>query len=154
MRIVLCFCLAAAIATAAERGPEKAESKSGPLFETVARLDRHLFDAFNAHNVERLMSMATKDLEFYQDDDGLKDYQQCFADFKTLFANNNDIRRELVEGTLEAYPIKDYGALEVGQHRFCHTEKGKEQCGVFKFAMIWQKIDDSWKLARVISYGH
>lgn len=154
MRSLLCFLLTATIAMAADREGKATDPKTGPLFETIARLDRHLFDAFNAHNAERLMSMAIKDLEFYQDNDGLKNYQQCFADFKALFANSKDIRRELVEGTLEVYPIKDYGALEIGQHRFCHTENGKEECAVFKFAMIWQKIDESWKLARVISYGH
>ena len=136
------------------RAAEEPQVKSGPLFESILRMDRRLFDAFNAHNVDRLMAMATRDLEFYQDNDGLKGYQQCYEDFKKMFAAERDIRRELVEGSLEVYPIKDYGALEIGQHRFCHTENGKEDCGLFKFVMLWQKADDSWKLARVISYGH
>jgi ketosteroid isomerase-like protein len=68
-------------------------NKSGPLFETILRMDRHLCAAFNAHDVDRLRSMATKDLEFYQDNDGLKGYQQCYDDFKKMFATSSDIRR-------------------------------------------------------------
>ena len=56
--------------------------------------------------------------------------------------------------TLEVYPIKDYGAIETGTHRFCHTEEGKEICGTFKFLHIWQKEGTTWKVTRVVSYGH
>lgn len=127
---------------------------SRELVETIARLDEKTFDAFNAHNAAALMSMFTDDVEFYQDNDGLKNYQECFGDFKKMFATATDIRRELVQGSLEVYPIKDYGAIEIGSHRFCHTENGKEECGTFKFVQIWRKTGDSWKMSRVISYGH
>jgi ketosteroid isomerase-like protein len=158
MRKSLCFLLLLIFLSSITRTPaaDQSESKftSGALFETIARMDRHLCAVFNAHNVDRLMEMATKDLEFYQDVEGLKGYQQCYDEFKNLFAANTDLRRELVDGSIEVYPIKDYGALETGQHRFCHTENGQEECGVFKFTILWQKTDDSWKIARVINYGH
>jgi hypothetical protein len=38
-------------------------------------MDSAIFDAFNAHNVERLMTMFTDDLEFYHDTGGLTDYR-------------------------------------------------------------------------------
>ena len=117
-------------------------------------MDTVIFDAFNAHNPDALMALFTDDLEFYQDNDGLKNYQQSKDDFKKLFANVPDIRRNLLKETLEIYPIKDYGAIEIGAHRFCHKENGKDDCGTFKFAMVWRKIGDSWKISRVISYGH
>jgi ketosteroid isomerase-like protein len=158
MRKSLCFLLLPIFLSSITQRPAAAQigSKfnSGALFETITRMDRHLCAVFNAHNVDRLMEMATKDLEFYQDIDGLKGYQQCYDQFKNLFATNTDLRRELVDGSIEVYPIKDYGALEIGQHRFCHTENGKEACGVFKFTILWQKADDSWKIARVINYGY
>ena len=40
-----------------------------------------------------------------------------------MFANMPDIRRDMV-GSLGVYPIKDFGAIEVGTHRFCHKENG------------------------------
>ncbi len=71
-----------------------------------------------------------------------------------MFGSTPDIRRELVPGSLEVYPIKDYGALELGQHRFCHQENGKEECGTFRFAMVWRKSGGLWQISRVLSYGH
>ena len=133
---------------------KKNAATSGELFETIARADRATFDAFNAHEVERLMTMFTDDLEFYHDTGGLTDFRQTKESFEKLFAGTPDIRRDLVKGSLEVYPIKDHGALEIGEHRFCHKEKGKDDCGTFKFAMVWRKSGESWKLSRVISYGH
>jgi ketosteroid isomerase-like protein len=124
------------------------------LVDAIAAMDARIFDIFNSHNLEMLMSMFTEDLEFYQDNDGLKNYRQCSEDFRKLFANNADIKRELVKDSLEVYPIKDYGAIEIGAHRFCHTENGRDDCGSFRFVMVWRKIGDSWKVSRVVSYGH
>jgi ketosteroid isomerase-like protein len=135
-------------------GASNRQAKSGELFETIARMDMAIFDAFNAHDVERLMALFTDDLEFYHDSGGLTDYRQTKESFKKMFASTADIHRELVKGSLEVYPIKDYGAIEIGEHRFCHKENGKDDCGTFKFAMIWRKSGESWKIPRVISYGH
>ena len=129
-------------------------AESRELFTAITRMDSAMFDAFNAHDVDKLMSMFTDDLEFYQDNDGLKNYKECSADFRTMLANNPDIRRELIKERLEVYPIKNYGAIEIGAHRFCHKENGKEECGTFQFLMVWRKTGDLWKVSRVISYGH
>ncbi|MEY2527855.1 MAG: hypothetical protein QOE73_2626 [Verrucomicrobiota bacterium] len=133
---------------------KKKPATSGELFDAIARMDSAMFDAFNGHNVDLLMSLFTNDLEFYHDTGGLTNYEQTKENFGKLLANTPDIRRDLVKGSLEVYPIKDFGALEIGEHVFCHKEKGKDDCGTFKFAMVWRKEGDSWKVSRVISYGH
>ena len=145
-----CLCLLLSVFVAMPA----AAQKDTTLLDTISRLDAATFAAFNAHNAEELMTFFTKDVEFYQDNDGVKNYEQIFADFKTLFTGNPGIRRELIRESLEVHPIKDYGAIEIGAHRFCHEENGKQECGSFKFAMIWRKTADRWQLARVISYGH
>jgi hypothetical protein len=71
-----------------------------------------------------------------------------------MFASATDIKRVLVKDSLEVYPVKDYGAIEIGAHRFCHKENDKDECGTFEFAMVWRKTGDSWKISRVLSYGH
>jgi ketosteroid isomerase-like protein len=129
-------------------------SGSHELFETIARMDAKFFEAFNAHNLDGMMEMFADDLEFYQDNDGVSNYQQSKDDFTKMLASVPDIRRELVKESLEVYPIKDYGAIEIGIHRFCHKEHGKEECGSFKFVHVWRKTGDSWKISRIISYGH
>jgi ketosteroid isomerase-like protein len=130
------------------------DAGSHEFFDTIARADKTMFDAFNTHDVELLMSMFTDDVEFYHDKGGLANHDQTREGFTKMFANSPDIRRDLLEGSLEVYPIKDFGAIEVGTHRFCHQENGKENCGNFPFMMVWKKSGDSWKVSRVISYGH
>lgn len=111
------------------------------LRDLVARLDQSMFEAYNAHDVDGLMAWFTKDLEFHHDTGGLLDYEQVKAEFTNVFANNKDIRRDLVDGTLEVYPVMDYGAIEIGAHRFCHTGNGKPDCGTFQFTQIWRFKD-------------
>jgi Domain of unknown function (DUF4440) len=124
------------------------------LYKEIAHMDSILFNAFNSQNVDKLKTLFTDDLEFYHDLGGLTNYTQNMEAFKNNFAKNNGLRRELVKGSLEVFPIKDYGAIEIGAHTFCHIENGKQNCGTFKFVHIWQKKNGEWKIARVISYGH
>jgi hypothetical protein len=78
------------------------------LPEIVAALDRRMFDAYNAHDLDKLMAMFAPDLEFYHDTGGLVGYEQVREGFRGIFANNKDIRRDLVAGSLEVYPIKGH----------------------------------------------
>jgi len=134
---------------------KKEKATSGELFETIARADTAVFDAFNAHDVTRLMALFTDDLEFYDDGDGApKGASQVKEDFENLFARVPDLHRQLVPGTMEVYPLEGYGAIEVGEHRFCHEENGKADCGTTKFSMVWRHVGDKWKLSRVLSYAH
>lgn len=127
---------------------------SRDLFDTIAHMDSVLFDAFNNQNLEKQKTIFATDLEFYHDKGGLTNYNQVIENTRRLFDQNIGLRRTLIPGSLQVYPIKDYGAIQIGMHRFCHRENGKDDCGTFKFIHIWQKKDDGWKLTRVISYDH
>jgi hypothetical protein len=126
------------------------------LYAEIAHMDSVMFDAFNAYDVEKLKTTFSDDLEFYHDKGGLSDYKQTMENFSKLFENNKTtgLRRDLVKGSLEVYPVKDYGAIETCLHKFCHVENGKDDCGTFKNVMVWQKKDGQWKVTRVISYDH
>ena len=137
-----------------ENQVSKMASASQKLYNEIVRMDNLLFAAFNTQNLDELKIFFTDDLEFYQDNEGLASYSQTIKDFKAMFEQNLKIKRELVKGSLEVYPIKDYGAIEIGVHRFCHIENGKDECGTFKFVHVWQKTATGWKISRVISYGH
>ena len=127
---------------------------SPELYDTIVHMDSVLFDAFNKRDLEKLKTVFSTDIEFFHDKGGLTDYNQVIANSQKLFDQNNDLKRTPVPGSVEVYPIKDYGAVQTGMHRFCHLEKGKEDCGTFKFVHVWRKKDGQWKLARVISYDH
>lgn len=133
---------------------KKQSAESGELYFAIAHMDSVLFNAFNNRDIEKLKTLFTEDLEFYHDLGGLTNYTQNMEAFKNTAANNNNLKRELIVGSLEVYPVKDFGAMQIGEHRFCHTENGKPDCGTFKFVHIWKKINNEWKISRVVSYGH
>jgi hypothetical protein len=129
-------------------------SKTDALYLEIVEMDRALFEAFNSRDLQKQETIFARDIEFFHDQGGVSTYDQLIENTKRLFAQNNGLKRTLVPGTLEIYPIKDYGALEVGEHQFCHLENERNDCGTFKFVQVWQKRSDGWKLTRVISYGH
>jgi N-acetylated-alpha-linked acidic dipeptidase len=132
----------------------KAVTAASSLRDEIAKQDAAMFGAFNAHDLPRVMSFFAPDLEFYHDKDGQQSYADAEKGFGTLFARNDGMRRELVPGTLQVYPMGKDGAIATGAHRFCHVENGKDDCGVFQFSMVWRKKGDAWKVTRVLSYDH
>lgn len=121
------------------------------LYKTVAALDAKLFDVYNRCDLATMGSMVADDLEFYHDQTGLMTGKQPFLE---AIKNNicGKVHRELVAGTLEVYPLKGYGAVEIGIHRFTHTYDS--DAGDAKFVQLWQLKDGAWKITRVISFDH
>jgi len=124
------------------------------LFGTVAALDRAVFDAYNTCDLEKFGAFFTEDVEFYHDQGGLTRSRQSLVEG----VKNNicgKVRRELVAGTLEVYPMHGYGALELGVHRFHHPGRDQtEPVGEAKFMHLWQHAGGAWKITRVLSYDH
>jgi hypothetical protein len=134
--------------------PTKTQSLPDPLFQTLAALDAELFDAYNRCDLKRFESFIADELEFYHDQSGLSRGKQSTVD--ALKQNIcGKVTRELVEGTLQVYPIANFGAVQMGVHRFHHPGKeATEPVGEAKFIHIWQKKDGAWKLTRIISIDH
>jgi len=124
------------------------------LYITILEQDSALFTAFNSRDFDTFKSFFSEQLEVYQDNIGVRDYPQSMDAFQSLFTGDYILNRELIRKTLEVYPILDFGAIETGEHRFCHTENGELQCGTFKFVHIWQLNNGAWKLYRIITYNH
>ena len=124
------------------------------LFEKVAKLDSSLFAAYNSKNLDLMKTYFTKDLEWYQDNSGLIDFEKVFENFNSIFNRDYDLKRNLIKESLEVHPIEDYGAIEIGKHQFKHIENGKLEIGTFKFLMIWKNDNGNWKISRVVSYDH
>ncbi len=127
---------------------------SGPLFNEIAQQDSLQFDAFNSRNLDKLMNYFDSTLELYQDNTGVRNFDQTKQAFGNLFKMSYTLNRKLIPGTMEVYPIKDYGAIETGQHTFSHVENGQLQSFTYKFIQIWQKKDGVWRVTREITYGH
>jgi hypothetical protein len=129
-----------------------ATSSTESLTSTIAALDRRLFDAYNDCRLDEFEKLFAADVEFYHDAGGVT------WDRKTVVDNTRrnicgKVRRELIAGTLTVYPVKGFGALEEGQHRFCEIQSG--QCvGAARFVMVWRQEQTGWRITRVLSYGN
>ena len=127
-----------------------------PLFETISALDADVFDAFNncssPEQLQKHASYFAPDVEFYHDTGGVTWSRQ---EMLTNTAKNvcGNFRRELVPDTLEVFPIKDFGAIEQGSHRFCQFASGKCE-GIADFVIVWSNQYGHWQITRVLSYGH
>ncbi|MFO1186858.1 MAG: nuclear transport factor 2 family protein [Alphaproteobacteria bacterium] len=130
--------------------------KSGELFGKIAALDAGLFAAYNACDLPRLATYFSEDLEFYHDQTGLSRGRDGFI--QAIKENVcGKVRRELVAGSIEVYPLKSFGAVETGLHTFCHTGPGGAcdgPAGPAKFVHVWQNTDGVWRITRVVSYDH
>jgi hypothetical protein len=129
--------------------------KSKELFDTIVHMDSLLFYAANTGNLAVMKTFFTEDLEFFHDANGLAGYEKTMENFQNVFKNNKNTRRVLVEGSMEVYPMKDYGAIQTGLHKFCQLDNGVlKDCGTFKFLHIWKRTSTGWKISRVVSYNH
>lgn len=122
------------------------------LYETVAELDKKLFDAYNTCDLNTLGSLVSEDLEFYHDKTGLAVGRQTFID---SIKNNicGKVQRVLVPGTLEVHRLNGFGAVEIGVHTF-HHPGDPGNVGIAKFITLWRLKDGAWQMTRAISYDH
>src|SRR5688572_10616773 len=129
------FFLAAGILIFSNQVTAQSNQESRDLTKTIARMDSLLFYAFNTCDINLSKSLFTEDLEFYHDAGGLTNFTQNVNSIVQRCSRETKVRRELVKSSLQVFPIKDFGAIEIGSHRFYYTEKGQEEKlgGTFKF---------------------
>lgn len=134
---------------------------SRQLFNELAAMDNELFDTiFNKCNVERLGELITEDFEFYHDKSGqvVKSGKEFVDSIRSMCERQSKgtdyrARRVLVRNSLAVYPLNNYGAVQMGVHRFYPLIKGKSN-EIAKFTHLWKKENGEWRLARVLSYDH
>jgi ketosteroid isomerase-like protein len=134
---------------------EKIELKS-EIYQTIFKIDSAFFQAFNTCDTVTYRAFLTNDLEFYHDLGGMHYIPTEMQSIREMCAMNNHIRRELIKNTLEVIKLGNFGALEMGVHRIYHTNPGQSEhiSGDYKFVHVWENKNGTWKLKRIISYGH
>ena len=135
--------------------PRPATGAADPLYQKIAALDTAVFAAYNTCDLETFGSYFAEDVEFYHDQTGLMRTRAAVVDaIKKNICGKT--RRDLVPGSLEAYPIKGYGAVQMGSHRFCELKLAKcpESHVPAKFVHLWQEKDGAWTMTRVLSFDH
>lgn len=124
----------------------------GELSADIAAQDAKVFGAYNRCDLDGFAAFFSPTVEFYHDTGG------ATFDRKTVVANTrtyicHKVRRELIDASLRIYPVKGFGAIEEGEHRFCELSTGKCE-GIAKFVIVWKRVRKGWQITRVLSYGH
>ncbi|WJI16209.1 nuclear transport factor 2 family protein [Pseudoxanthomonas winnipegensis] len=148
--------LSAFLALAASQPTGAAAAEASSLQNTISALDTQVFDAFNRcqdpAQLARHAAYFDPAVEFYHDTGGVTWTRDAMLANTKQYACGR-YTRQLVPGSLKVYPVKDFGAIEQGQHRFCQA--GSQQCdGLADFVIIWRQHDGQWTITRVLSYGH
>jgi hypothetical protein len=134
----------------------RVEKSIDPLTAQIALLDTEVFSAFNQCSdpaqLQKHADYFAPDVEFYHDTGGVTWTRQEMLQNTEKYVCGK-FRRELVSGSLRVFPIKDFGALSQGSHRFCQFASGDCE-GIADFTMVWRNTENGWKITRVLSYGH
>ncbi len=120
------------------------------LYDTIVAKDQEYFDAYNSCDMKKQESLYSENLEFFHDKGGLSTSKQ---DILTSLKKNicGKVTRTLVEGSIEVYPIKDYGAVEIGYHKFYNNQEPDAESKPVKFIMVWKNEESKWLITKVIS---
>jgi hypothetical protein len=133
------------------------------MVKTLEEKDRALFDAVFGCKPDLLVPMVADDFEFLHDKHGMTATSgaQFIASIRDMCegqktGRNFRARRELVPGTLTTHALNNYGAMQMGTHRFYALQPGKpdQLTETGRFIDVWKLENGAWKLARVISYDH
>ncbi len=120
------------------------------LYDTIVAMDKAYFDAYNSCDLKTQTALYSEDIEFYHDQGGVMTVKEDIIDAieKNICGR---VTRELVEGSIEVYPIKDYGAVQMGYHKFHNNQEPNAPANPSKFIMLWQNENNAWKITKVIS---
>ncbi len=152
--------VASSPALRATAGPAQTQQQ----FDEVAAADQALFSAFfDRCDTEALAKMVTDDFEMFHDKNGyMAKSGKEFLDAHRRDLRAAEDRRGLPRAPragarqLKVYPLNNYGAIEIGVHRFYQLLPGKPEklVEVSQFTHVWKKEEGGWKLSRVLSYDH
>ena len=125
----------------------------------VERADQAFWAAYNVCDRDRMANAFTEDAEFYHDITGLTRGRDAIV--ASLMSGpcgtpGQHLRRQVVEGTVQAFPLADQNIFLVGDHQFYVRQDGKAEhvSARARFADVWRREDGRWRMARVVSYDH
>jgi ketosteroid isomerase-like protein len=120
------------------------------LQKQIEKMDSTYFNAYNTCDMKTQADIYSEDLEFFHDKGGLSTSKK---DLLASLEKNicNKVTRALIKGSIEVYPIKNYGAIEIGYHKFFNKLEPNAKSTPSKFIIVWKNTNNSWKITKVIS---
>ena len=124
--------------------------ESQELYNTIVHMDSVNFNAYNACDMDKQAAIYADSIEFYHDGSGLQTSKKMLlAAIKENICGK--VTRVLVKGSIEVYQIPNFGAVEIGLHRFINHAENNSISRPDKFIVIWRHKNDQWQITRVIS---
>ena len=123
---------------------------SQALYDAIVHMDSVYFTAYNNCDMATQAAIYSDSLEFYHDGSGLSTSKQAIL---TAIKENicGKVTRTLVKGSLEVYPIPNFGAVEIGLHRFVNHQENDHVSPPERFIILWRNRNGNWQITRVIS---
>ncbi|MBA6155475.1 nuclear transport factor 2 family protein [Tenacibaculum sp. S7007] len=113
-------------------------------------MDSIYFTAYNTCDMKTQADIFHEDIEFFHDKGGLTTSKKELLE--SLEKNIcGKVTRTLIKGSIEVYPIKNYGAVEIGYHKFYNNREPEAKSTPSKFIAIWKQENNQWKMTKVIS---
>ena len=120
------------------------------LYNKIVKMDSIYFNAYNSCDMKTQAAIYDTDLEFFHDKGGLSTSKEEIL--QSIEKNIcGKVTRTLVKGSIEVYPIKNYGAIEIGYHKFYNNQEPNAKSIPSKFIVVWKKQNTTWKITKVIS---
>ena len=128
----------------------KYEPSNKSLYTEIIKMDSIYFTAYNTCDMKTQADLLSENIEFFHDKGGLSISKKeiLIATEKNIC---NKVTRTLIKGSVEVYPIKNYGAIEIGYHKFYNKQEPNAKSIPSKFITIWKKENNAWKISRVVS---
>lgn len=123
--------------------------ESQELYNTIVHMDSVYFNAYNSCDMDKQAAIYADSIEFYHDGSGLETSKDLLAAIKQNICGK--VTRVLVKGSIEVYQIPNFGAVEIGLHRFINHAENNSLSRPDKFIVVWRHQNDQWQITRVIS---
>lgn len=120
------------------------------LYDEIVQMDTKFFNAYNTCDIKTQAEILSDNIEFFHDITGLSTSKNDILEAtKTNICNK--VTRTLIKGSIEVYPIQNYGAVEIGYHKFHNKLEPNAKSVPSKFIAIWKKENNNWIMTKVIS---
>ncbi|WP_271784418.1 nuclear transport factor 2 family protein [Aquimarina algiphila] len=106
------------------------------LFNEILAMDKEFFDAYNTCDLKKQADIYSDDIEFFHDKGGLMTSKQDIID-GTKRNICGKVTRTLLKESVEVYPIHDYGAVQIGFHKYYNNQEPDAESIPMKFILIW-----------------
>lgn len=142
-----------ASAPTADVGTASDGRDTGRLMRTLLALDAEISHAYNTCALGRLRSHFSPLAEFYYAGRGIS---RSVGDLINNARRDvcGKLRRETLPAAHAVYPLEDFGALLVGEERFCGIAQDGCEGISTRFVAVWRFKDGQWRIVRLIRYGY